>query len=189
MQPLREAIKKKYGVSDQESDQVIKALAEIERVRQDAAGPQVQGFRARQPGDKTNAKEVPDIGTIIGQTTNTRSRQTGSAGGVAGMGFVSIIISIFMTILKVFLGSRQAQGTQGTQGGSGAVTSILTDLLGGATNPTQAPDLGSIIGGLLQNSGGTSGGQTPDIQDMVQVLLNQPSSPTGNPGLTRPKAR
>lgn len=188
MQPLRDAIKKKYGVSDDDADQVISALTEVEKYRQDSTGAQVHGFRARQPGERSAPQQAPDIGTIIGQTTGTRSRQ-GSSGGIAGMGFVGMIISIFMTILRVILGSRSRQG-QGTQGGSGAVTSVLTDLLGGATTPSQAPDLASILGGLLGGNsgtmtGGTAGNQTMDVNDMVQILLNQ----SGSSGMTRPRGR
>ena len=59
------------------------------------------------------------------------------------------------------------------------VTNILGDLMGGATNPTQAPDLASILGGLL---GGSSGSQSSDIETLVTSLLGgQTSSQRGRP--------
>jgi hypothetical protein len=183
MQPLRDAIKQKYGVSDEVSNQVIKALAEVERNRQIASGSQVQGFRARQPGDPRGTKEVPDIGTIIGQSTGTMNRRstTGSAGS---SGLIGMIISIVMSLLGMFLGNRQSQGS----GSSGAVTSILSDILGGAQHPSQAPDLGSILGGLLGGSGsmGSTSGQGVDINDIMNSMLNDQSP---SPQLTRPRAR
>lgn len=172
MQPLRDAIKKKYGVSDKESDQVIAALTEIERHRQDSAGSQVQGFRARQPGDANRSKEVPDIGTIVRESSGGRQTSR-TSGQVQGSGLIGIILSIIMSIVGMFLSNRQPQGSSNNT----TVTNVLTDILGGATTPSQAPDLGSILGGLLEsNTGTSSGNQTPDIQDMVQILLNQGSS-------------
>jgi len=188
MQPLRDAIKKKYGVSDEVSNQVIKALTEVEKHRQDAAGDQVHGFRARQPGEQSagRTQQVPDIGTIIGQATNSPSRQTSVS--AQGSGLIGIIISVVMMIIQMVMGRKdQSQGSST----SSPVTSILTDLLGGATQPGQAPDLASILGGLLES--GTSGpatqsgNQSFDIQEIMEGMLgNQASSSTGR---TRPKSR
>ena len=188
MQPLRDAIKKKYGVSDEVSDQVITALAEVERHRQDAAGSEVQGFRARQPGEQSagRTQQAPDIGTIIGRSTNAPSRQTSGSGQSSGM--IGIIISVVMMIIQMVMGrNRQSQGSST----SGPVTNILGDLLGGATQPGQAPDLASILGGLLE--GGTSGSSTQsgnqaiDIQEIMEGMLgNQAASSTGR---TRPRSR
>ncbi len=185
MQALHDAIQSKYGVSSEVSNQVVAALAEIERHRQ-ASGGQAQGFRARTPSDGAptgGSASIPDINTIIRNTTGSAPSGNRNV-SVQGSGLIGIIISVVMSLISMFLGSRGAGQSQN----SSAVTNILGDLLGGATHPSQAPDLTNILGGLLGGAG--TGGQSANIQDMMQSMLGGQSAPqSGQSPLTRPRSR
>lgn len=146
---LRNAIQSRYGVSKKTSNQVIKGLAEIEKHRQGTA----VGLPGR-PGPSTQQSEqVPSIDTIIGGLF-------GSGASAQGGGILGLIITI---IKRLF-------GLGGSQGGQD-VTNILNDLTSGATHPNQAPDLASILLGLLGSSMTGSGGQTAGVEDLVTSLL------------------
>jgi hypothetical protein len=164
---LRNAIQTKYGVSKKTSGQVIKVLTEIERQRQVAIGlpgrpgpgqsnQQVQQVQQVQHAQQAQqAQEVPNIESLIGGVLGGGSSQRG--------GLLGLILTI---LLKLFgMGGSSSQSQSGNN-----VTSILNDLMGGAIHPGQAPDLSSVLGGLLGGSTG-SGGQASDIESMVTTLL------------------
>lgn len=175
MQALHDAIKSKYGVSDAVSSQVVAALAEVERHRQDSTGGQAQGFRARKPGETSTPQSIPDIATIIGSQGGGSSRSTSVS--ASGSGLIGIILSILQALFSLFMSNQRNQN-------SGAVTNILNDLLGGATHPSQAPDLNSVLGNLL---GGSAGGQSLNINDLAQSVLN--NHPSGGQGkLIQPRS-
>ncbi len=152
-QQVIDAIKQKYGVSDQTAQQVVNALVQVEQHRQAST----QGMRS--------IGQTPDIMSIVGGLLGGQGQN--SAGGE------------LMGLVGGLLGGQQ-QGNQGNelagllggllgggqpQGGHNMV-SILGDLLGGATHPSQAPDLTSIVGGLL---GGGQGGN--ELNGLVNGLL------------------
>lgn len=156
---LRDAIKSKYGVSNRTSNQVIRALAEVEKHRQGKAA----GI-PRRP-DSQQEEQVPNIESIVSGL---------SAGGFSaqGGGILGLIISLITKLLG-FGRSGQSQGGQD-------VTHILSDLMSGATQPDQAPDLASVLSGLL-GGGSTTGssGQAPEIEELVTSLLSGQVSPVG----------
>ncbi len=178
---LVNAIKQKYGVSDEVGQQVVNALVEVEKHRQ------TSGMRGAQ---------TPDIMSIVGGLLGGGQQQGGQGGGDL-MGMVNSLLGgqqpqgnqqsgqgggDLMGMVNSLLGGQQPQGNQGGQGGGdlmGMVSSllgggqpqgghnmvsILGDLLGGASHPSQAPDLMNIVGGLL-------GGQGGDVSGMVNNLL------------------
>lgn len=146
---LRDAIKDRYGVSNKTSNQVIRALAEVEKHRQGKA----TGLPGR-PGTQQN-EQAPDINSIVGGVS--------SRGGILGL-----IISLITGLL--------GRGRSGQSQGSPDVMNILSDLMSGATRPDQAPDLTSILLGLLGGGGSGSttgsGSQAPDVEDLVMSLLS-----------------
>lgn len=157
---LRDAIKSKYGVSGRTSNQVIRALTEIEKHRQGKA----VGLPGR-PGTQQD-EQVPNIESIVGGLS-------GSGYAAQGGGILGLIITLITRLLGL--------GRSGPSQGGQDVTNILGDLMGGATNPNQAPDLASILLGLLGGGASTtgSGNQAPDIDDLVMSLLSGQASSRG----------
>jgi hypothetical protein len=165
MQQLRDAIQTKYGVSSTTSGQVVQALTEIEKHRQTATG-----VLPGRPGYEQQA-QVPNIENIIGGLI-------GSGSPAQGGGMLSLIINIIKRLMGMGRGGQP-------QGGHN-VTSILSDLTGGATHPGQAPDLANILVSLL----GGSGGQAADIEGLLTSLLGgQAPSRSGQtpPASQKPK--
>jgi hypothetical protein len=152
---LRDIIQNKYGVSSKTSGQVIQALTEIEKHR--------QGLPGR--SGTTQDGQAPNIENIVGGLFGSGSAQKG--------GMLGLIITI---IMKLFGMGKSGQPQSGNN-----VSSILSELMGGATHPGQAPDLASILVGLM---GTGSGGQASDIEGMVTSLLSGQASSQG--GLKRP---
>lgn len=165
---LRDAIKSKYGVSNKTSGQVIRALTEIEKHRQGIS----VGLPGR-PGPEQD-EQVPDIESIVGGLAG--SSYSAQSGGILGL---------IINVIKRLLGLGASGQSQGGQD----VTNILSDLMSGATHPNQAPDLASILLGLLGSNGLTtgSGGQAPDIEELVMSLLGGQTSSRG--GQTSGKSR
>jgi len=164
---LRDSIKTKYGVSSRTSNQVITALTEIEKHRQGKATglPGRPGSEQNQSQSQSQSQsdQIPIIDTIIGGLDGSGSSSQ-RGGGLLGL-IINFILSLFTR-----RGGSQAQG-------SNNVMNILTDLTGGATNPSQAPDLASILLGLL-GGGSTAGssGQAPDVEDLITSLMSGRSS-------------
>ena len=179
---LRDAIKSKYGVSNRTSNQVITALAEVEKHRQRASvsipsrprpGVQqsepVQLFQqqAQQSQHAQQGEQMPSIETIVGGLTG--------GGGLLGL---------ILGLIKKFLGGGASSQSQGNQN----VSNILTDLMSGATNPNEAPDLANVLTGLLGGSGAQSGsGGQPDIEGLITSLLSGQTSPRGARSFRRGK--
>ncbi len=167
---LRDAIKDRYGVSNRTSNQVINALTEIEKHRQG----KVVGLPGRPGTQQEEQQQMPDIETIVGGVS-------GSGYSAQGGGILGLIMSLVLKLLGL--------GRSGQSQGGQDIMNILGDLMGGATNPDQAPDLASILGGLLGSGGSTTGSssQAPDIEDLVMGLLSGQVSSRG--GRTSKKSR
>ena len=177
MQQILNAIKTKYGVSDQVSSQVLSALTEIEKHRQIAAGGQVAGMPSLNQG-----AQVPNINSIVGGLLNNGNpSQSG--------GLLDIIKSLIALVMSV-LGGNQTQGGNNANNANN-VMSILNDLTGGATHPGQAPDLTNILGNLLGNSttSSTAGSdnQLANLEGMVNTLLAGQTQLRGGQSSQMPK--